>query len=92
MPQSDRERLSTLEQVVRDVRKDLREAREERNNLRKRMHTLEGSVRGLDMLSDEQQKELRAAQRRTQVWIQVLTLVVAAIGVLSPFLYAFAHH
>jgi hypothetical protein len=82
---SDQERLATIEQVLRDVRDDLRDLRDEQKADHHRLRTVEGS---LLLLVDEhkQTRERRDYQlRRLGIKVQWLTLAVAlgsfALGV-----------
>lgn len=83
------ERLATLEAVLREIRDDVDELRDEWQRARARLHNLEGiSNTFLAWQKDAREKEA-AQYRRLGLWIGVLSVVVALATIVEPLLY---HH
>ena len=87
---TDGERLATVEAVLRELRGDMRDLNDETQRTRKRLHDLEGTT---GMLVDQEKKRREATQtrqRRLEVRIQILTVVIACAALFEPVLYHFA--
>ena len=84
------ERIATLEQLVRDLRDDVREMRAEEGRTRKRLHDLEG-VAGL-LVDQEKQRRVTAAEQaeRLKLRLTVIGLILSAAVLVSPFVTHFA--
>lgn len=88
----DAERLATIEQILRDVRDDIVERKDEEARTRERLHKLEGLVAMLVDTQRASRTSVADRQRRLEIRMQVLTGVVAVAALLEPILYALAHH
>lgn len=86
---TDGERLATVEAILQELRGDMSTFTEEQHRTRERLHKLEG-ITGLMVNAEKRQRETAAArQRRIEVRLQVLTVVVAVAALLGPFAYHF---
>lgn len=84
---TERERLATVEAVLREVQADVIEIRQESTRTRLRLHSLEGIASAfLSWQTDAREKEERQYQR-LGLRVQVLTVVVAVAAIVTPFLY-----
>ena len=86
MPQPEGERLATVEQVLRDLRIDAADYRQEQQRTRERLHALEATVRGLVLANEGREAETIRRQRALEIRMQVLTVAVLVASVLVPFL------
>jgi len=81
---SDDARLATVEAVLRELRDDVTELRDEGLRQRTRLHNLEGVAASfLDAQKENRRKEALQYQR-LGLRIQVLTLVVGFAAVATP--------
>lgn len=89
MAPTEGERLATIEAVLRELRGDIGERKQEEERTRKRLHELEGAVN----LLLEAQKMARRAEanqyRRLELRLQLLTIVVAIGSLVVPLAIAF---
>lgn len=84
---TDGERIARLEERWRDMRQDIADLRQADARTRDRLHQIEG-MQGLLVEERKQRTETAAArQKRLEVRIQVLTVVVAIAAVATPVLY-----
>ena len=75
-----------MEQVLRDLREDAADSRQEQARTRERLHALEATVRGLVLANEGREGETRRRQRALEIRLQVLTVAVLVASVLVPFL------
>lgn len=89
---SDDARLAVLETLLGELRGDVQAVAGEQDRARRRLHSLEATTQGLVRAAEAREK-LHAEQLARQLrWIQVLTLIVAAAGVIGPLVYSGAAH
>lgn len=86
MPQTDGERLATIEQILRDRGDDLHELREENKRTRTRLHNLEGAVGGLMDVQKVARRDEATQYRRLEIKLQAVGLLLAAAAILSPII------
>ena len=84
------ERIATVEQILRDIRDDLRDWTVEQRRTRERVHVLEATVKGLVMMGDDSAKETQRRQAKIQGRLRLLTVVIAAAALLEPFIYHYS--
>jgi hypothetical protein len=78
------ERLATVEAVLRELRRDMTELKEETQRTRVRLHNVEGIAGAfVDAQRENRRKEAEQYQR-LGFRIQVLTVVVGLAAVLAP--------
>lgn len=84
---TDGERLATVEAVLQELRGDMSAFTNEQHRTRERLHKLEG-ITGLMVNAEKRQREtLENRQRRIEVRLQLLTVVVAVAALLGPVIY-----
>lgn len=84
---TERERIAVLETKLDELRTDVQQLTSEERRTRRRLHDLEG-VTGL-LVDQENARRVATGerQRRLELRIQVLTVVVAVVALAEPFLY-----
>ena len=83
---TDGERLATVEQIARDVRDDISAWTMEQARTRNRLHEIETTVRGLVLANQIAAGDVVNRQRKLEIRVQVLTLVVGLAAVASPLI------
>ena len=84
-------RIAKVEQLLSDLKDDVREMRDETLRTRGRLHDLEGIA---GVLVEQEKLRRRATQQRDRRFgrrLQVLTVVVALATLAEPFLYHLAN-
>ena len=81
-----------IEERIGDLRTDVQALTTEMERTRKRLHDLEGTTSGLVKAAQLRAEIQAAAQQRTMRWVQILTLAVAAAGVIGPLVYSGVGH
>jgi hypothetical protein len=84
-------RIARVEQLLADLKDDVREMRDETLRTRGRLHDLEGIA---GVLVEQEKLRRRATQLRDKRFgqrLQVLTVVVALATLAEPFLYHLAN-
>lgn len=84
-------RIAKVEQLLSDLKDDVRDMRDETLRTRGRLHDLEGVAA---VLVEQEKLRRRATQQRDRRFgrrLQVLTVVVALATLAEPFLYHLAN-
>ena len=84
---TEAERIATVEAVLREVRDDVVEIKQETTRTRQRLHSLEGISSSFLSWQKEAREGEKRQYQRLGIRIQVLTVVVGIAAVISPFLY-----
>jgi hypothetical protein len=86
------ERIAVVEALIGELRGDVQAMTLEQERTRKRLHSLEATTQGV-VKAAQAREALQAEQLARQMrWIQILTLIVAAAGVIGPLVYSGAAH
>jgi hypothetical protein len=88
----DAERLATVEQIVREVKGDVKDLREEQKADHHRLRSVEQSVMRLLENERDAREGVLDRQRRIELLLKALTSVVALAAVVEPLLFHFAHN
>ena len=91
MPDEYGERLARLEEQVRRLRKDMDRLAETANRSRARLRTLETTTSRLKFLERGRTRQLSSRQRRLELRIEVLTLLVLVASIAIPLVITFGH-
>jgi len=91
VPPTDGERLATIEQVLRDLRGDVGDLRQEGGRTRERLHAIEATARGLALVQtqriEQQERQWSALARRLRVLSVVIALAGVAVAVVGLLLH-----
>ena len=83
-------RIATVEQLLSDLKDDVREMRDETLRTRGRLHDLEGVAAVLVEQEKHRRRATQLRDKRIGRRLQVLTIVVAVAALGEPFLYHLA--
>ena len=84
-------RIAKVEQLLSDLKDDVREMRDETLRTRGRLHDLEGIAGVLVEQEKLRRRATQARDRRFGLRLQVLTVVVMVATLTEPFLYHLAN-
>lgn len=85
------ERVRGVEVELAELRRDVSELNHETRRSRSRLHELEGTTAALVMESRERRRHDEQRDRRLEIRLQMLTIVVAFVGVVVPLVLG-GHH
>lgn len=83
-------RLARVETLLADLKEDMADLKGEGRRTRERLHDLEGVSA---MLVDQEKLRREATgdrQRRLEIRMEILAVVVAVVAIVEPFLYHLA--
>lgn len=86
---TDRERIATLEQIMREREGMVSEYKKERLATMQRLDDLEDTTSVLMQDKATRDTTTKERQRRIELRIQVLTVVVAIAAVIEPIMYRY---
>lgn len=84
---TDRERIATIEQVLRERERLIAEYQQERRETMRRLDDLEEASSVLLADKKAHNSQIAERQRRIELRIQVLTVVVAVAAFIEPVFY-----
>lgn len=84
---TDGERIATLEEAVRNVVRDVADLDAQTDRTRKRLHDLEGLTGALVEVNRQRELAATKRQRRTEIRVEILTVVVVVATFAEPFLH-----
>lgn len=91
MPNSDATLIAVLQEQVKGVREDVTELVAETQRTRKRLHDLEGLAQAQVEAQRLQRQHLDDRQRRTEVRMEVLSVLVAVAAIIVPIVTVALH-